>query len=270
MMRAPEWIQMGLTVALALLAWTPRLELRRRWRIALLAGIAVAAVVVARFAFPARVSGVVRDWLPAALLLLPYWQAGQFFRGANPRIEQRLGRADERVFEWMRRHGLRAIGFWWSDFLELAYLMCYPVVPLGLGVLYLWRQREVADFYWVVVLLASDICFVLTIFVPAMPPRALVIESPGVAERGNLRRLNFALLNRGSIQAITFPSAHVASTVACGLVLLLYVPAAGVAVLALAAGVAVGAFLGRYHYFLDVVAGAALALGVFLGCVWFR
>ena len=104
-MRAPEWIQMGFTVALTLLAWTRPLELRRRWRIALLAGIAVAAVVVARFAFPARVSGVVRDWLPAALLLFPYWQAGQFFRGANPRIEQRLGRTDERVFDWMRRHG---------------------------------------------------------------------------------------------------------------------------------------------------------------------
>jgi membrane-associated phospholipid phosphatase len=269
-MRAPEWIQMGLTVALALFAWMRPLEFRRRWRIALLAGITVAAVLVARFAFPARVSGVARDWLPAALLLLPYWQAGQFFRGANPRIEQRLGRTDERVFDWMRRHGWRASGTWWSDFLELDYLMCYPLVPLGLGMLYLWRQRAAVDFYWVVVLLASDICFVVTIFVPAMPPRALAADSAGVAVRGNLRRFNFAVLNRGGIQAITFPSAHVASTVACGLVLLRYAPTAGVAFLAVAAGVAVGAFVGRYHYFLDVVAGAALALGVFLGCVWLR
>ncbi len=269
-MRAPEWIQIGFTVALALFAWARPLELRRRWRIALLAGITVAAIYVARFAFPARASSVVRDWLPAALLLCPYWQAGQFFRGANPRIEQRLGGIDERVFDWMGRHGVRAAGSWWSDLLELAYLMCYPLVPLGLGVIYLWGHRAAVDFYWVVVLLASDISFVVTIFVPAMPPRALVTESSAEAVRGNVRRLNFAVLNRGSIQAITFPSAHVASTVACGLVLLRYAPAAGVAFLAVGVGVAAGAFVGRYHYFLDVVAGAVLAAGVFLGCVWVR
>jgi membrane-associated phospholipid phosphatase len=269
-MRAPEWIQMGLTVALALFAWMRPLEFRRRWRIALLAGITVAAVLLARAAFPARVSAVVRDWLPAALLLFPYWQAGQFFRGANSRVEQRLGRTDERLIEWMRRHGLRATGSWWSEFLELAYLMCYLLVPLGLGMLYLWRQRAAVDFYWVVVLLASDVCFVVTISVPAMPPRELATDSPATAAQGGVRRLNFALLNRGGIQAITFPSAHVASTVACGLVLLRYAPAAGVAFLAVAAGVAAGAFLGRYHYFLDVVAGAVLALGIFLGCVCLR
>ncbi len=94
-MRAPEWIQIGCTVALALFAWARPLELRRRWRIALLAGVTVAAIYLARFAFPARVSFVVRDWLPVALLLCPYWQAGQFFRSANPRIEQRLERIDE-------------------------------------------------------------------------------------------------------------------------------------------------------------------------------
>jgi PAP2 superfamily len=266
-MRAPEWIQMVVAVALALFAWARPLELRRRQRVALLAGIAVAAILVARFAFPARVSSVVRDWLPALLLLVPYWQAGQFFTGANPRIEQRLGRSDERVLNWMGRHGLRAAGSWWSDFLELAYLMCYPLVPLGLGVLYFFGQRATVDFYWVVVVLASDICFVVTIFVPAMPPRALAAAG---AVQGNVRRLNFAVLNRGSIQAITFPSAHVASTVACGLVLLRYAPAMGVAFLAVAAGVAAGAFVGRYHYFWDVVAGAVLAVGVFFVCVWLR
>jgi membrane-associated phospholipid phosphatase len=265
-MRAPEWIQIAVVVALALFAWARPLELRRRWRIALLAGIAVVAIFVARFALPARVSGVVCDWLPAALLLIPYWQAGQFFRGANPQIERRLGRIDERVFDWMERHGLRAAGSWWSGLLELAYLMCYPLVPLGLGALYFFGQRAVVDFYWVVVVVASDTCFVVTIFVPAMPPRALVAE----AGRGNVRRLNFAVLNRGSIQAITFPSAHVASTVACGLVLLRFVPEVGVAFLAVGAGVAGGAFVGRYHYFLDVVAGAVLAAAVFLGCVWLR
>jgi membrane-associated phospholipid phosphatase len=267
-MRAPEWIQIGFTLGLTALAWVRPMEMRRRWRVAGLAGVTLAAILFARFAFPARVSGIVRDWLPVALLLCPYWQAGQFFTGANRRIEERLGRSDERVFEWMKRHGIGARGSVWAGLLELAYLSCYPLVPLGLAVLYLWRIRGAVDFYWIVVLLASDICFVVTIFVPALPPRSLATEAAADNPRGNIRRVNFEVLNRGSIQAITFPSAHVASTLACALVVARYVPAVGVAFLALATGIAGGAFLGRYHYFWDVIAGAGLAAGVFAACAW--
>src|SRR5580704_723105 len=268
-MRASEWVQIGFSVGLALLAWVRPLDARHRFRIALLAIGVVASILAVRFALHGYLSSIVRDWLPAVLLLFPYWQAGEFFTGANKRIEKRLGRIDERVMRWLGGSGLIGEEKGWATYFESAYLMCYPLVPVGLGVLYLAHHRAAADFYWVVVVLAGDICFAITVFVPAMPPRLLPEQSaPPSDEAGDVRKLNLEVLNRGSIQAITFPSAHVASTMAAALVLVWFVPPAGVIFLAIAISIAIGAFLGRYHYFLDVVLGSIEALIVFLSCVW--
>jgi membrane-associated phospholipid phosphatase len=266
--RTSEWIQLSFALAFALLAWLRPIDLRRRARVALLFASVLIAIFVARNALPPRLSSIVRDWLPAALLLFPYWQVGQFFTGPDRGIEQKLVRLDNRVLETLLRRGCEAMDSAWAAFLELAYLMCYPLVPLGLAVLYLTHRRSDADFYWVVVVLASDICFLTTVFVPAMPPRAL---SGGPAMKiscSDVRKLNLEVLERGSIQAITFPSAHVASTTACALVLLRFVPYAGFLFLLIAITIALGAFLGRYHYLLDVISGAVVALAVFLGCLW--
>src|SRR5271163_3409425 len=268
-MRASEWVQIGFSVGLALLAWARPLEARRRFRIAVFAIAVVAAIFAARFALHGYFSSIVRDWLPAVLLLFPYWQAGELFTGANKRIEERLGRIDERVMRWLGGIGLSGERKGWATYFESAYLMCYPLVPVGLGVLYLAHHRAAADFYWVVVVLASDISFAITVFVPAMPPRLLSGESaPSSSEAGDVRKLNLEVLNRGSIQAITFPSAHVASTMAAALVLVWFVPLAGALFLVIAVSIAIGAFLGRYHYFLDVLLGAIEALIVFLVCAW--
>ena len=267
-MRTSEWIQIGFSAGMALLAWMRPLELRQRFRVALLAIAVAGAILCARLALHGFAGSVVRDWLPVALLLFPYWQAGQFFTGPDERIQGWLARTDERMLRALEgltgcdeKHG-------WARYFELAYLMCYPLVPIGLGVLYLAHHRPDADFYWIVVVLASDICFAATIFVPAMPPRLLREAQAGsVVSKNEVRRLNEAVLNRGSIQAITFPSAHVASTTAVALVLTYFLPAVGAIFLVIAVSIACGAFLGRYHYFLDVVLGAVEAAAVFLVCV---
>jgi membrane-associated phospholipid phosphatase len=146
--------------------------------------------------------------------------------------------------------------------------MCYPLVPIGLAALYLGHHRAAADFYWIVVVLASDICFAVTIFVPAMPPRLIPDQASDLGVAANhVRKLNLEVLNRGSIQAITFPSAHVASTTAVALVLTRFLPVTGAIFLVIAASIAIGAFLGRYHYFLDVALGAVEAAAVFLVCL---
>jgi hypothetical protein len=273
-MRASEWLQIGFSVGLAVLAWLRPLEMLRRLRILLLAAIAIGAILAARFVLREFASSIVRDWLPVALLLVPYWQAGQFFTQPDKRIEAWLGGIDARVMHWLDRAGWALEEGGWATYFESAYLMCYPLVPIALGVLYLSHHRAAADFYWIVVVLASDICFVATIFVPALPPRLLRQQraSPGVREKevhtNDVRKVNLEVLNRGSIQAITFPSAHVASTMAASLVLLRFMPLAGAVFLVIAVSIAGGAFLGRYHYFLDVVLGAVEATVVFVACVY--
>jgi membrane-associated phospholipid phosphatase len=84
---------------------------------------------------------------------------------------------------------------------------------------------------------------------------------------GRVRAFNLWILQRGSIQANTLPSAHVAITGACALSLLRLGPQpAGLIFLWIAVSIALGAVSGRYHYALDailgfLVAGAALLAG---------
>ena len=151
--------------------------------------------------------------------------------------------------------------------LEVAYLFCYPLVPLGLLALYAVGQRNHTAGFWLVVLVSTYLCYAMTPFVPAYPPRDLAGSQP--AQAGKARVFNRWILKHGSIHAISFPSAHVASTFAVSLVLLRFTPLFGLISLFISVWISLGAVIGRYHYALDVVLGAATALTVFLACCRF-
>jgi membrane-associated phospholipid phosphatase len=102
--------------------------------------------------------------------------------------------------------------------------------------------------------------------VPAYPPRDLAGGQAAPAQAGKARVFNCWILKHGSIHAISFPSAHVASTFAVSLVLLRFTPVLGAVFLFVSIWIALGAVVGRYHYALDVLLGAATALAVFLAC----
>jgi membrane-associated phospholipid phosphatase len=274
-MRTSEWIQIGCAIILAAAAAIQplavglsdrSLPLRRRWNIALLAAVPIAAVSLARatalFLNPRYVS-VLRDWLTVALFLVPYWQTGQFFQGPNRKLEQRLLAFDR----WLIPRIAHSSGTSRSALglaLEVAYLFCYPLVPLGLLALYVaGRRGHVADF-WLVVLVATYLCYAMTPFVPAYPPRDLASAQPARAQTGKARIFNRWILKHGSIHAISFPSAHVASAFAVALVLLRFSAPAGVIFFVIAIWISLGAVIGRYHYALDVLLGVATALIVFL------
>jgi membrane-associated phospholipid phosphatase len=115
-------------------------------------------------------------------------------------------------------------------------------------------------------LIATYLCYAITPFVPAYPPRDLAASQPTPARAGKARVFNRWILKHGSIHAISFPSAHVASTFAVSLVLLRFAPILGAVFLFVSIWIALGAVVGRYHYALDVLLGAATALAVFLAC----
>jgi hypothetical protein len=179
-MRTSEWIQIGFAVVLAVAAWIhplffEPLPVRQRWNITLLAIVPFAAVLLARSiaAFvPLLYVSILRDWLTVPLFLVPYWQTGQFFQGPNHRIEHRLLAFDRWLMpktagtSGTARTGLGLV-------LEVAYLFCYPLVPLGLLVLYAGGQRAHVASFWLVVLVATYLCYAITPFVPAYPPRDL-------------------------------------------------------------------------------------------------
>lgn len=255
-MRIAETIQAGFAIILAVAAWLTPLPDRRRSAVTLLALIAVAAIALARlasFVLGPTTESILRDWLPVPLTLIPYWQTGQFFLRPNIRLQAWLLESDRRIF---RLAGDSRTPAWIRLSIEWAYALCYPLVPVGLAVLYFASLRRYADVFWFNVLVPTYICYALTPFFPALPPRDL--ESG--PRRSKSRVFNLWILEYGSIHAISFPSAHVASALAVALVLRHYLPIAGYIAIFVAFWISVAAVVGRYHYALDVVLGAVVAI----------
>jgi membrane-associated phospholipid phosphatase len=78
-----------------------------------------------------------------------------------------------------------------------------------------------------------------------------------------LRRFNLAILDRASVQACTIPSGHVAGAVAAALAVMPVSITASVVFLFLSVLIAASATAGRYHYAIDCVLGAVVAVIAF-------
>jgi membrane-associated phospholipid phosphatase len=271
-MRIAEWLQIVFVCLFALAAWFRPLALLRRVKISALAALVVTTLMAARFAgrlLPPSYLSVIRDWLSVAFFQIPFWQSGQFYVTPNKRLQERLTTFDRNFFQMVlrRRAGSRwGIGF--SLYTEFAYLMCYLIVPLGVAVLYVAGMRYCVDHYWTVVLLAAYICYAVSPFVQALPPRTLVDDKTLGIPPSKVRELNRWILRHASIQVITFPSAHVAASVAASLVLFELVPWMGLVFAWVAVSIAVATVVGGYHYVADVLSGILVALLIFFIARW--
>jgi membrane-associated phospholipid phosphatase len=201
---------------------------------------------------------------PLVYLLVGYWLPALIVRNANLGFEQRLLNVDRRLFgadglARFEQRAPRAV----IEYLELAYLLCYAVVPAGYLCLVLANHDRVTiDRFWSVVLAASFLCYGLLPWIPTRAPRA--IESPREAARSTIRRLNLAVLNRASVQWNTFPSGHTAASLATALAVGSEMPLAGVVLGILAVSIAAGSVVGRYHYAADAIVAAAVAVLAFV------
>jgi membrane-associated phospholipid phosphatase len=266
-MRAPEIIQVVVVSLLVIAAQARHLERSRRTRVAVLAFVAIVAILTAKLIqrwSSFFVMSIVRDWLPGALMLIPYWQVGQFFTGPDPVAEARLNALDKAFF---LRVGVKPtatrISKGISLYLELAYFLVYPLVPLGVAVLYTAGLRAAVDLYWVAVLCATYLSYAFTMFIRARPPRMLPGYDGFRTARTRVRAVNREILDHASIQAITCPSAHVASAFAAALVIFRLEKGIGAVFLVAAVSIAVSTIVGGYHYVADVLSGAILAILVF-------
>lgn len=258
-MGAAEWLNFAYFTFFVALAWVRGLDPTRRMRATTIGaaglGLTLAAVVSGDY-MPAPASSILRDWLPAPLMLMAYWQAGQFFVQPSARLQSMLEDLDRRWMGSLRESPLKGPP---GAYLEFAYLFCYPVVPLALAALYFARLGAFAGEFWRVVLPASYLCYAMVPFFQTLPPRVREEERAFGPAPGMLRGFNLFILRRASIHANTFPSAHVAASLAAALAVLRHLPWAGAVFLWIAASIAAGAVLRRYHFALDIVVGALVA-----------
>ena len=264
---AAAWIQSAFVVLLAAIAWLRPLGRKRQRNTTVLAVLAIVAIIVVQFSrrtLSPLAASVLRDWLPVPLLLFPYWQVGQLFTGADPLTEKRLANFDRALFRALGvAPAQTSIHPALATYLEFAYLMVYPLIPLGVATLYITSSRQFVNYYWIVVLLSTYISLAITPFVRAMPPRVLETYEKFRMPPSKLGAINRFILRHGGIQAITFPSEHVASAMAASLVLLRVAPWAGLIFLLISVSIAVATVVGGYHYAADALLASLVAIVVF-------
>jgi len=220
---------------------------------------------------PGKTSSIVRSWYPLILIPLTYKELGYLIPLVHPHdFDRELALIDQRIFGvdpiiWLDKINYPAV----TLIMQLAYLTYY-VTPIVLGIV-LWRTGRFADFqfFLFVLLLGFYISYLGYIAVPAIGPRffldpgpARPLAGPGVtAIRGFLDRME-------GVTRDCFPSGHTEITL---LVLfcahrfhkkLFYI------LLPFGSALIVSTVYLRYHYVIDVIAGAAAAVVIAVTADW--
>jgi hypothetical protein len=246
---------------LALLAWSRPVNPRARWGVTALAAFVLVAVSLTA-AMPSRTSTSLHDWVPVALLVLGYWAPGGLVTGPHVRFERWLRTVDERLFASSSGNRLLHLPAPVNALLEASYATVYPLVPVSIGLILAAGAYSEVERFWTTVLGAEYVCYGLLPVLPTRPPRAL--QHDPKASVTSAGRLNLWVLDRFSNRWNTFPSGHVAGSMACGLAVTPVLPVAGAILIGVAVLIAVASVVRRYHYAADAVAGAGVALATFV------
>jgi membrane-associated phospholipid phosphatase len=257
----PDWVILVYLGYLAAILPLRPLSASRRLRFLLGAVPLAGAVAGAAACLPPAALRLVRLWLPLASALLCYWLAGLFFVSPQPAMEDRFIAFDRRVGVW---EGKRV----WAvsaprlvlECAEAAYFGGYLILPVGILALIGAGRTDQAARFWTVVLLAVLGCYAVLPWIRTRPPWRVQGESPLDRRPLVMRRLNMFFVLHTSTKANTFPSGHVAGAFGTAFAVLSCCPVTGVWFVVGAIGVAVGTIVGEYHYAVDAVAGALVAL----------
>jgi len=253
--RTSEALAFWYFAACVVVPWLRPLPWRSRAQIAI-AGAAMSAAILA---IAHHAPAVVRDWAPGASILVAYYVSGWFFVRPARRVEQWLMSWDRRLLgdpttrfaRWPR--ALLA-------YFELVYMGCFLLVPAGFAILTAIGRVDLADRYWTLVSAAEFGAFAPLVLIQTRPPWMLE-RKPVLADR-TLHRAASLMVEHVTIGANTFPSGHVAGSLAVAFALVDVTPAIGMAMLLLAVSIGVATVVGRYHYVIDGIAGAGLACAV--------
>ena len=208
---------------------------------------------------------IVRDCLPAPLLLLAYREVGWF---APERRTYELERAWVVWDKWLLndlglKAGIEILGPALPSLLEISYSLVYAVPYFALAMLYTYRRRERTDRFFFLLCLAVLSVYAMLPFFPSEPPHTVYPGEDFPSYDTAFRRFNWWLLGGYGIHTGVFPSAHVSSSTASALAMIALLRErkwVGRFLLVLAILIATATVYGRYHYAVDALAGAVVAL----------
>jgi membrane-associated phospholipid phosphatase len=240
---------------LAIVCWLRPVSIGRRVVLAAIAAFEIAAIVWIAD------GGILylRQWAPVATILIGYYASGLLFVAPSPAVEAWLMAWDRRLlgdpatrFARWPRPILAA--------LEIAYMGCFVLIGGGLIILLFNGHAAAADRYWTLVVGAEFGSFAPLAFIQTRPPWA-VERKPVLADRA-IHDLATQMVEVFTIRANTFPSGHVAGSLAVAIAVAGAMPIVGALLIAVAVIIGVATVVGRYHYVLDGLAGMLLALAL--------
>jgi membrane-associated phospholipid phosphatase len=254
--RSAECVAFVYFLYLAAVCWLCPLPARRRLFVTLLSLLAALIVIATPGATP-----LVREWLPLLYILAGYYLAGRLFVAPSQTLERWLLAWDRRLIGDPTTRFARWPG-WLVAYLDIVYIFCFLLPPGGLLALTVAGRSDLANQYWTLVLAANLGAFApLSVFqtrppwAPAPPPE---LGAPLV------HRVASYAVQHGTIGVNTFPSGHVAMSFAVALAVVGPMPITGGVLIAVAFSISAACVVGRYHYAVDVVAGALLAVIVWM------
>jgi membrane-associated phospholipid phosphatase len=226
----------------------------------LVTGVSVGLAAVIRIVSAAPLS--IRDWAPLLYVTVAYFLTGRLFVRPSEKLESWLMSWDHRLLGDPTRRFTHWPG-WVVAYLDVVYMFCFLLLPAGFAALIAAGHAAQANHYWTMVLAADLGAFAPLSVFQTRPPWAL--EQPALLAHKAVRRLASRMVRLATTGVNTFPSGHVAVSLAAALAVIDSMPWTGGILLLLAASVSLACSVGRYHYVVDVAAGAVLAALVWAG-----
>jgi len=213
---------------------------------------------------PGLVLGVIRDWLPLALILLAYREMGWFaLPHASFRLESHWIVWDRLVLRGGGKAVIESLGPLIPSLLEISYALVYTLAPFSIAVLYLNGRREYVDRFLFVFVVGVLLCYAQFPFWPSEPPRVVFFGQDSPTFDTVFRRFNWWMLGGCGIHTSVFPSAHVAGAFSAAFGMRRAMPSRKWAyrlLFVIAALIAIATVYGRYHYLADATAGLFMAV----------
>lgn len=215
----------------------------------------------------------IRDWFPAATILLAYKEMGWLaLPHPNRNFENYWIGLDRVLLDGGLRVVIEGVGPLIPNLLELSYLLTYAVAPLAVAAIYICEKRERIDTMYLILLAGAFAAYGCYPWFPSDTPRH-VFEGMDLPQMSALRELNLRILGSQGITTSVFPSGHSAVAFAAAFALMRTLPERkwwGRGVMMLACLIAVATVYGRYHFAIDTVAGFAVAVAAWAWSLTWR
>jgi membrane-associated phospholipid phosphatase len=210
------------------------------------------------------VIGLVRDWLPLALILLAYREMGWLALPHNGHaFETRWVIWDRAILHGGLAATVEAFGSVLPSVLEIAYALVYALAPFCVAVLYLYRRRDRVDRFLFIFALGVLFSYAQFPLWPSEPPRTVFWGQDLPAYLTVFRRFNLWMVGNYGIHTSCFPSGHVAAAFSACFGMRQVLPEhkwVGRFLLVMALLIATATVYGRYHYLADAAAGFSVAV----------